>query len=467
MKLSQLLQEMKLLDREITGVVCDSSQVQKGDIFVAIRGCQSDGSAYIQQAIEKGAVAIVTEQALPYIQVPDARQALAQLSGAFYGYPARKMTMIAVTGTNGKTSVTWLLKQVLEACTGQPVGLIGTVKNHIGDVVIPAERTTPQSNELHRLLAQMVEAGCCCCVMEASSHAIHQKRVAGITFDVAAFTNLSRDHLDYHKTMEAYCAAKAALFTQCKKAVVNANDPWAQAVLKKCPLDTLRIGDRLFAEEVLLSASEISFAAVCGGERAAVSLGIPGEFMVENALTVLGIAVQLGISLSDAARAIAKAKGVPGRVEVVPTPGRPYTVIIDYAHTPDGMEKILTSLRKLCTGRLIVLFGCGGDRDRGKRSEMGRIGVAYGDLAIITSDNPRWEEPMTVIFDILQGVGEAKNYKVFENRVTATRYAMDIGKKDDIIVLLGKGHEDYQEIKGQRHHYDEREILRDILTETR
>ncbi len=467
MKLSRLLQELEWLDREITGVSCDSRQVEKGDIFVAIPGAQADGSAYIAEAVAKGAAAVVTEADLPYIRVPDARSALAGLSAAFYGHPAEKMTMVAVTGTNGKTSVCWLLKQVLESCTGRKVGLIGTVENHIGDLVIPADRTTPQSNELQKWLFRMVEAGCEYCLMEVSSHAIVQQRIASLHFRVGAFTNLSRDHLDYHKTMEDYCQAKAGLFSQCDKAVVNSLDPWAGNILAACPADSLKTGEALRAQQVELSASGVRFLAVYGEEKAEVFLWIPGDFMVENALTVLGIALQLGIPLSQAADALKSAKGVRGRAEVVPTPGKPYTVLIDYAHTPDGMEKILRSLRKICNGRLIALFGCGGDRDRGKRPQMGAIAVKLADLAIITSDNPRSESPMAVILDIIQGVGEAKNYKVFENRATATRYAMDIGKKDDIIVLLGKGHETYQEIGGQRHHYDEREILQDILAETR
>ncbi len=467
MRLFELLQEMEILDREITDISCDSRQVQPGNLFVAIPGSSRDGSAYIQEALEKGAAAIVTEQSLPYIRVPDARRALAELSGAFYGHPAQEMTMVAVTGTNGKTSVCWLLKQVLEVCTGQKVGLIGTVENHIGDQIQLAERTTPQSNALQRILRQMVAAGCKYCVMEVSSHAIVQQRIGGIQFEVGVFTNLSRDHLDYHKTMESYCAAKGALFPQCRRAVVNVRDPWGMEILKRCPPDTLKTGGDLRGESIVTAAAGVEFMAVYGNTRVPVSLPIPGDFMVDNALTVLGIALQLGIPLPRAAAALKTAKGVRGRMEVVPTPGKPFTVFIDYAHTPDGMEKVLISLRKICKGRLIALFGCGGERDRGKRPEMGRIATVHADFAIITSDNPRSESPMAVILDILQGVGEAKNYKVFENRVTATRYAIDIGKKDDIIVLLGKGHETGQEIGGQRYDYDERQILQDILAEMR
>ncbi len=467
MRLSELLREMKTLDREISGISCDSRQVQPGNLFVAIPGSSRDGSAYIQEAQEKGAAAIVTEQSLPYIRVPDARRALAELSSAFYDYPAREMTMVAVTGTNGKTSVCWLVKQVLEVCTGQRVGLIGTVENHIGDLILPAERTTPQSNDLQRMLRQMVAAGCQYCVMEVSSHAVAQQRVGGIRFDVGAFTNLSREHLDYHKTMEDYCAAKGALFSCCRRAVVNVQDPWGKEILRQCPPDSLKTGEDLRGESIVTTAAGVEFMAVYGNTRVPVSLSIPGDFMVDNALTVLGVALQLGIPLVRAAAALEGAKGVRGRMEAMPTPGMPFTVLIDYAHTPDGMEKVLTSLRKICKGRLIALFGCGGDRDRGKRPEMGKIAVTSADIAIITSDNPRSESPMSVILDILQGVGEAKNYKVFENRVTATRYAIDIGKKDDIIVLLGKGHETGQEIGGRRYDYDERQILQDILAEMR
>ncbi len=477
MELGLLLQKLCILrgqfdpHQTVVGIGCDSRRLKKNELFVAIRGTGSDGNGYIQQAIQKGACAVVTEQlppGVPGAEVPDAREALAQLSACFYGYPAQRLKLVAVTGTNGKSSVTWLLKQVLEELTGAGCGLLGTLENHLGGEILPAGRTTPNSDELHRLLAKMVENGCQYAVMEVSSHALVQKRVAGISFAVGAFTNLSRDHLDYHGTMERYCAAKASLFSQCERAVLNADDSRylqmqkkAQGVLCYSAADEAE----LFARNVKLSPDRVEFTAVSAGKQAKVTVGVPGMFTVYNALCVLGICLQLDFSLEAAAEALKKARGVKGRAEVVPLPGRDYTVIIDYAHTPDAMENILTTLRSFCKGRLIALFGCGGDRDRGKRRAMGEISSRLADISILTSDNPRFEQPMAIIRDILQGVDPDANYKVLENRVQAIEYAMDIGKKDDIIVLLGKGHETYQEVGGRRFALDEREILRGNIWE--
>ncbi|MBE6978670.1 MAG: UDP-N-acetylmuramoyl-L-alanyl-D-glutamate--2,6-diaminopimelate ligase, partial [Ruminococcaceae bacterium] len=381
------------------------------------------------------------------------------------------MTMIGVTGTNGKTSTTWLLKQVLQQTRGAKVGLVGTMENHISDEIVPTERTTPESIELQALFARMRDAGCGYAVMEVSSHALELDRVGGITFDVAAFTNLTEDHLDFHKTMEAYCDAKAILFRRCRRAVVNGDDPWTERILAGCtaPVINATVGGNgsLRAENVELHADGVSFTAICGEERAQIRVGIPGKFTVRNVLSVLGIALQLGISLEESALALAEVAGVKGRVEVVPTPGMDYTVLIDYAHTPDGLENVLSSVKDFCKGRLIAVFGCGGDRDPIKRPIMGRIGVQIADIAIITSDNPRTEEPAAIIRDIVAGLGDATNYQVVENRPNAIKYAMDIAKKDDIIVLAGKGHETYQEIMGVKHHLDEREIVADYLAEMR
>ena len=410
-------------------------------------------------------------QDVPYVLVSSDRLALALLGTNFYGRPAERMTMIGVTGTNGKTSTTWLLKQVLQHARGAKVGLVGTMENHIGDQILPTERTTPESIELQALFAQMRDAGCTYAVMEVSSHALELDRVGGMTFDVAAFTNLTEDHLDFHKTMDAYCDAKAILFRRCRRAVVNGDDPWTPRILAGCsaPVITATVGGNgsLRAENVKLRADGVSFTAVCGGETAEIEVGIPGKFTVRNVLSVLGIALQLGISLAESAAALETVAGVRGRVEVVPTPGKDYTVLIDYAHTPDGLENVLSSVRDFCKGRLIAVFGCGGDRDPIKRPIMGRIGVDIADLAIITSDNPRTEDPAAIIRDILAGLGDAKNYKVVENRPNAIKYAMDIAEKDDIIVLAGKGHETYQEIMGVKHHLDEREVVAEHLAEMR
>ena len=482
MKLKELLATVDVLecgaepDLEITGIAMDSRKVNTGDLFVAISGFNSDGNRFIPMAIEKGAAVVVTAkkpaQDVPYILVPSDRKALAQCAAALYGHPSKAMTMIGITGTNGKTSVTWLLKQVLEMTVGAKVGLIGTMENHIGNVVEEALRTTPESNELQQLYARMRDAGCTHCVMEVSSHAITLERVAGVHFDVAAFTNLTEDHLDFHGTMQSYCDAKAELFRRCDKAVLNADDGWYDrfAQVADCPTLTTSVKGKagLVAKNVIMLSDGVRFTACVGDEEAEISVPIPGKFTVYNVLTVLGVALQLGIGLQDAAAALGKVQGVKGRIEVAPTPGKDFTVLIDYAHTPDGLENVLSSVRDFCKGRLIAVFGCGGDRDPIKRPIMGKIGVELADLAIITSDNPRTEDPMTIISHICKGADEtAGSYKVIENRVKAIGYAMDIAEKDDIIVLAGKGHETYQEIMGVKHHLDEREVVAAHLAEMR
>ena len=482
MKLQEILDSIEYVEvhadgeLEIGGITADSRRVKENDLFVAISGFTSDGNRFIPMAMEKGAAVIVTakkpEGDVPYVLVPSDRKALAQCAAALYGHPSKAMTMIGITGTNGKTSVTWLLKQVLEQTVGAKVGLIGTMENHIGDVVEEALRTTPESNELQQLFARMRDSGCTHCVMEVSSHAITLDRVAAVHFDVAAFTNLTEDHLDFHGTMEAYCDAKAELFRRCDKAVLNADDGWFDrfSAAATCPALTISAKNEagLYATDLELLSDGICYTAHCGEKSVSIAVPIPGKFTVYNTLTVLGVALQLGISLEDAAAALSKVMGVKGRIEVTPTPGKDFTVLIDYAHTPDGLENVLSSVRDFCKGRLIAVFGCGGDRDPIKRPIMGRIGVELADLAIITSDNPRSEDPMTIISHIENGAKEAKGaYKVIENRVNAITYAMDIAEKDDIIVLAGKGHETYQEIMGVKHHLDEREVVAAHLAEMR
>ena len=482
MKLKELLRGIEVLELHadpeimIHNVVYDTrKEILPGDLFVAISGFAFDGNSYIEQAMAQGAVAVVTakkpDKDIPYILVSSDRMALAMLGINFFEEPAKSMKMIGVTGTNGKTSVTLLTKHVLETVLGAKVGLIGTMENLIGQEVIPTERTTPENFELQQLFAAMRSAGCEYCVMEVSSHAIALDRVGGVTFDVAAFTNLSEDHLIFHKTMENYCDTKAQLFHRCKTAVFNRDDSWYPRISAgvNCPAITTAVkGDAMLrAEDVTMEAQKVSFTAVYQNESVAVSLPIPGKFTVYNGLTVLAIALQLGISLKDAAAALATAPGVKGRVEVVPTPGKPYTVLIDYAHTPDGLQNVLSSVRSFCKGRLISVFGCGGDRDSGKRPVMGKIGTELSDFAVITSDNPRNEEPNAIIQDILKGVSREKNaYVVIEDRRKAIRYAMDKAEKNDIIVLAGKGHETYQEIRGVKYPLDEREEVSAYLAET-
>lgn len=482
MKLKELMQGIPVLEStadpelDIETVCYDSRKASKNCLFVAVSGFASDGNRFIPMALEKGAAAVVTakkpEGDVPYLLVESDRLALAMLGCNFYGYPEKSMTVIGVTGTNGKTSSTLLLKQVLERCLHAKVGLVGTMANMIGDRSLPTERTTPESFELQKLFAQMRDEGCTHVVMEVSSHAVTLERIGGIHFDVAAFTNLTEDHLDFHKTMDAYCDAKAELFRRCDRAVVNLDDGYAPRILAaaKCSVITTGISSHaeLRAEDPELHAEGVQFTACFGGERAEVRLPIPGRFTVYNALTVMGIALQLGIPLGDCALALGSVEGVKGRVEVVPTPETPYSVLIDYAHTPDGLENVLTSVKDFCKGRLIAVFGCGGDRDPMKRPIMGKIGVTCSDIAVITSDNPRTEDPMAIIRDILKGVNqEDGEYIVIEDRRAAIRYAMDIAKKNDIIVLAGKGHETYQDIGGEKHHLDEREEVAAHLLELR
>ena len=482
MKLKDLLKDIRVLEchadpeLDIQEIFYDSRKVTGGSLFVAISGFASDGNRFIPMAMDKGAAVVVTakkpEQEVPYVLVESDRLALALLGCNFYGHPARSMTMIGVTGTNGKTSVTLLLKQVLEKCMGAKVGLIGTMENQIGTESIPTQRTTPESFELQGLFARMRDAECSHVVMEVSSHAVTLERIGGTHFDVAAFTNLTEDHLDFHKTMDAYCDAKAELFRRCDKAVINADDSYSGAMLDAaaCPVLTTSVSGEagLAARDLVLESEGIRFTAVCGEETVPVEVPIPGKFTVYNTLTVLGIAKQLGISLRDCAAALKTVQGVKGRIEVVPTPETPYSVLIDYAHTPDGLENVISAVQGFCRGRVITVFGCGGDRDPIKRPIMGHIGVALSDIGIITSDNPRTEDPAAIIRDIVAGVKkEDGEYIVVEDRREAIRYAMDIAEKDDIIILAGKGHETYQEINNVKYHLDEREEVAAHLLELR
>ena len=482
MTLCELLQGVDVLEStadmnlNIEAVAYDSRKVTRDALFVAISGFASDGNRFIPMAMGKGAAAVVTarkpEADVPYVLVENDRLALALIGCNFYGKPAENMTLIGVTGTNGKTSTTLILKQVLESVTGCKAGLIGTMENRIGDEVIPTERTTPESFELQGLFARMRDAGCKYAIMEVSSHAIALHRVGGVHFNVAAFTNLTEDHLDFHKTMENYCDTKAELFARCDAAVLNRDDAWFERMSRHatCPMVTTSAKGEagVYARDVEMLSDGIRFTAVSNGEEIPVALPIPGRFTVYNVLSVLGIVKALGIDLTDAAKALTKVQGVKGRIEVVPTPGKDYTVLIDYAHTPDGLDNVLRSVRDFCKGRMIAVFGCGGDRDPIKRPIMGRIGVELSDIAVITSDNPRTEEPAAIIRDIVAGVNPSMGtYEIIENRVKAIQYAMDIAKKDDIIILAGKGHETYQEIHGVKHHLDEREVVAAYLMEKR
>ena len=477
MKLKELLEGVEIvsvhadLEMEIGGVGYDSRQVKPGELFVAMTGFAADGHRFIPQALAAGAAAVLCqnppEGKVPYVRALDSRRALAVIGANFFGHPAQSMTMTGVTGTNGKTTTTYLLKAVLEARGGK-VGLIGTNQNMIGQEVLPTERTTPESFELQKLFAQMRAAGCSHVVMEVSSHALVLDRVYGVDYEVGVFTNLTQDHLDFHGTMEDYCDAKALLFRNCRTGVVNVSDPWTPRLLKNasCKVFTFSsAGDAdLRAEEIALAADHVAFTAVCGGERVPVRVNIPGRFMVDNALDVLAAARVLGIPLAESAAVLARVPHVKGRVEVVPTPGKEYTVLIDYAHSPDSLENVLTTVKGFAKGRTVALFGCGGDRDRAKRPKMGRVAASVADFVVVTTDNPRTERPADIIADILPGLeGRGTPYKVVEDRVEAIHWAMDHAGDGDVVVLCGKGHETYQEVNHEKRHMDEREIVADYL----
>lgn len=478
MKLEKILGGVEIVEQttdaacEIGELKYDSRQVKPGDVFVAITGFETDGHKYIDKAIALGAHVIVCEYipdggiSVPYVRVPSSRRALAQMAANYFDHPADSMTMVGITGTNGKTTTTYLLKTILES-QGCKVGLIGTNQNMIGDEILETERTTPESFELQRLFAQMRDAGCSHVLMEVSSHSLVLDRVYGIEFAVGAFTNLTQDHLDFHKTMEAYRAAKALLFHQCKTGVMNQDDADGRVILAEhaCPFLTYgeQDGCDLCAKDIVLHADSIHFTCVTEGENIPVSLGIPGQFTVYNALCALSCAKALGIPVEQAAAALRSAHGVKGRVEVVPT-NTPYTVLIDYAHSPDGVENVLKAARGFTKGRLIGLFGCGGDRDRTKRPKMGAIAAQLADLCIVTSDNPRTEKPEAIIDDILEGMKDTQTpYEVIVNRPEAIWHALDIAQPGDTIVLMGKGHETYQEINHVKHHLDEREVVADYF----
>ena len=479
MKLKELLRGLGVLELhadealDITGVQYDSRQVSPGDLFVAISGFQTDGHKYIPKAMENGAACVVCEKKpetdIPYVLVPDARAALAALGANWFGHPADDLCVIGITGTNGKTTSTYLLKHVLEKTLGAKVGLIGTIQNMIGDEILHTERTTPESFELQKLFTDMRDAGCTHVIMEVSSHALVLHRADQIRFGAAVFTNLTEDHLDFHKTMDAYCDAKAMLFRRCETGAVNVDDAYAKRIMEQadCRLLTYSAQGKpaaLKAEHIGLFSDRVEFDAVYQNERVPVTLGIPGIFSVYNALGVIAAALALDIPLAAIADALRTAQSVKGRVEVVPTPGKGYTVLIDYSHTPDSLENILKAVRGFCAGRIIAVFGCGGDRDPYKRPVMGRIAAELSDLAIVTSDNPRTEDPYKILRQILAGMQDTETpYEVIESRVSAIGRAMELAQKDDVIVLCGKGHETYQEIGHEKHHLDEREVVASYL----
>lgn len=477
MKLSRLTRGITLADHvgqdvEITSLTCDTRSLAPGGLFAALKGSRTDGTNHISQALDRGAAAILCEKAPevpgPWLVVPAAREAYGLLCGNWFGNPARRMTLLAVTGTNGKTTTTYLLKQVLESVMGAKVGLLGTNQNLIGDRVVPATHTTPDPYQLQCLLDQMAREGCSHVVMEVSSHALDQRRVAGLRFRGGIFTNLTRDHLDYHGTMEAYRRAKERLFLQCEAAYVNGDDPAGRTLERWAPCPVHTFGqDRgeVRARTIRLGPDGVTFQALHQGKTCPVRLAIPGLFSVYNALGVLTCCLDLGIPLEKTAQALARAQGVKGRAEVVPVPA-PYTVLIDYAHTPDALEKILQTARDVTQCRLICLFGCGGDRDRSKRPIMGSVAADLADWVVLTSDNPRTEDPEAILDEIAKGFPKGFDRCIRQSdRRQAIRTALAMGRAGDVILLAGKGHEIYQDIGGKRTHLDEREEISSFFQE--
>lgn len=480
MKLSEMLNDVEVektvgsADINIAGIAFNSSEVKAGYVFVCIKGFKTDGHIYAADALDKGAVAIIAEREMPEIAaniivVKNSRYALAKISAAFYGYPYKRFKLIGITGTNGKTTTTYLIKSVLEQ-KGFKVGLIGTNQNMVGQTVIPSHHTTPDSLELMKLFAKMADEGAEYVVMEVSSHSLALDRVAACEFSVGAITNVTQDHLDFHKTMENYMAAKAKLFKMCEAGIVNADDA-SESVMRKaaeCPVISYGLENAadVKASDVLLSSKGVDFDVYYKSEKQKIKLGIPGRFSVYNALTATSCLLALGFSLEEIAAALENAKGVKGRIEVVPV-HKDYTVIIDYAHTPDGLLNIIKTIRGFAEGRVITLFGCGGDRDKTKRPIMGEIAGKLSDYCIVTSDNPRSEDPGEIIKDILAGISKTDcEYKVIENRFDAIEYALDNAKEKDIVLLAGKGHETYQILKDRTIVFDEREIVMKLLQDT-
>jgi UDP-N-acetylmuramoyl-L-alanyl-D-glutamate--2,6-diaminopimelate ligase len=486
MQLADLIQQLSAkkihgsLDREITGVRYDSRRVVPGNLFVAVRGASVDGHSFIEQAIDKGAAAVVGEQAAlsqraTTIVVPDSREALAQLAATFFGFPSRKLNLIGVTGTNGKSTTTFLIKHLLERAN-QSTGLIGTVQYQVGERVLPAQRTTPESLDLQEILSQCVEVGCRNVVIEVSSHALSQGRSNEIEFDVGVFTNLTRDHLDFHRGMKEYFEAKSRLFQGLKRnrkkdpaAVINIDDPYGQQLVGRFGRDlrtiTYGMGARaeFRASNFKIEMNGTSYQLDAKEKSYLVRLPLIGRFNIYNSLAALATAHAVGVDLRNSVLALAKAPQIPGRLEAVPAK-RQFQVFVDYAHTDDALLNVAKTCRSLNPNRLILVFGCGGNRDKTKRPLMGAVADQYADYAIITSDNPRKEDPEAIVHDIEAGF-QRRNYEKIVDRKEAIGRAIAMAQPRDIVLIAGKGHEKYQEFADHTVPFDDVEIATRALEE--
>ncbi|WP_044974791.1 UDP-N-acetylmuramoyl-L-alanyl-D-glutamate--2,6-diaminopimelate ligase [Ruminococcus sp. HUN007] len=457
-------------DCEVSGVTDNSKKIEKGCVFVCVKGGSFDGHTKAAEALELGAAAVVTERDLGLerqIIADSSRKCYGELCAAWFGHPERKMKVIGVTGTNGKTTMTNVIKKILTEC-GYKTGLIGTIQNEIGDRVIHTDNTTPMTYDYMSLLHQMAEEKCDAVVMEVSSFGLVQHRIGPTHFDVSVFTNLTQDHLDYHGTMEEYYKAKKMLFDVSDTAVINTDDEYGKRLFSEINCRkfscSLNGAADFMAHGISLGADGTAFTLENNGKSFEVKMKMTGKFNVENVLEAYAACINFGIPSEKILPVIAGHPGVKGRCEIIPT-GRDFTVLCDYAHTPDAVENILSSVREYCKGRLICLFGCGGDRDSTKRPLMAKAAAAYADLLIVTSDNPRSEEPGDIIRDILAGLeGTDTEYVVVEDRREAICRALELARSGDIIVLAGKGHEDYQILKNNVHiHFDEREVVAEGL----
>lgn len=479
MKLKELLKGVNYRiisgseDIDINKIEYDSRKIEKGDLFFCIEGFKVDGHNFAAKALEKGAAAIVCQKDLALstsaavIKIEDTRKGLALAASTFYDEPWKKLKMIGITGTNGKTTSTYMIKAILEEA-GSKVGLIGTIANYVGDEKVPSHRTTPESLELHELFRKMVDSGVTHCIMEVSSHSLSLDRVYGIEFSQSIFSNLTQDHLDFHETFENYYNAKLMLFKSSINSIINIDDEYGKRVYKDVQNNritySIENSSDLKAKNIVMHSRGIEFDLVYKNENTHVNLNIPGRYNIYNALGSAAACLNEGIGFEAINKGLEKAV-VPGRCEIVTKNyNLDYEIIVDYAHSPDSLENILTTVREFTKGRLISVFGCGGDRDKTKRPIMGEIASRLSDITIITSDNPRTEEPNTIIKEIIKGVAK-DNYVVIESRREAIKKAMALAKKDDIIVIAGKGHEDYQELKDKVIHFDEREVIADIIKE--
>lgn len=457
---------------EVTGLTCDSRKVSPGDLYFCLPGLRVDGHSFAQQAADKGAAALVVERKLPVelpqVLVEDARAAMSYMAQCFYGYPARGMRGVGITGTKGKTTTSFLVREIARHA-GYKVGLMGTVCTSIGDKEEPASLTTPDPIDVQSLLARMRDAGCDFYVMEVSAHALDLRKLVGMQFDQGVFTNFSQDHLDYFGTMETYRKAKEKFFTPfyLKHAVVNADDEAAPHMLGKVETTTFGVSKPAdaYANDIEIHESGVSFVLSWKDVRIPLHLHISGIFNVYNSMAAAVACLEMGMDPERVKEGLEAVTVVPGRIEPLPT-HTPYRVILDYAHSPASLESILKTIREFTRGRLICLFGCGGGRDKEKRPIMGEISGRLADFSILTSDNPRLEQPMDILSAIEAGIKPTgAPYVVIENRREAIRYAMQMGQPGDVIVLAGKGHETYQDIGGQKLPFDEKVVVRELLRE--